>query len=297
MTRKKGEDLRYYATIFKKIRNKKYELFVISRIVHRLSDPELEFNTQQLVKAGNKHFYLDLYLPQLNISIEVDESYHAREVQAIKDREREKVILNAASLEKPMRISVSGKSFDEVCAEIDDVAKIIKRRKSELKSAKAFIPFEKKYDTGYWLRKRKLSVSDDARFKKHIDVAKIFGKNMDGHQKALIKLPDGGFVWFPKIYDNDQWENDLLMNGKKIVQKRVPDSKPVSKESKPAKKSQVSIGDKMYVFAHHRDEFGDIYYAFKGVFELKERARGETVYLRLHEAMQFDGRGRYGPSS
>ena len=73
MIRRPDEELDYYATIFKKIRNKRYEFFVISRIVHLLNDRALEFTTQQLVRTDKGRFLLDLYFPQLKFAIEVDE--------------------------------------------------------------------------------------------------------------------------------------------------------------------------------------------------------------------------------
>jgi len=40
----------YILRNFSKIQHKKWELYVITRIIHLLNDPELEFVCQQLVK-------------------------------------------------------------------------------------------------------------------------------------------------------------------------------------------------------------------------------------------------------
>ncbi len=52
-------------------------MFVVSRIIHKLDDPEIEFVTQQLVRLpNNRRALTDLYFLQLNIHLEVDEGHH-----------------------------------------------------------------------------------------------------------------------------------------------------------------------------------------------------------------------------
>ena len=41
----------YILRTFSKIQHKKWELYVITRIIHLLNDPELEFVCQQLIKT------------------------------------------------------------------------------------------------------------------------------------------------------------------------------------------------------------------------------------------------------
>ena len=56
-------------------RNKKWEVYVVTRIIHLLDDDNLEFACQQCVKdKGNDRFYLtDLCFPSLGLYIEVNE--------------------------------------------------------------------------------------------------------------------------------------------------------------------------------------------------------------------------------
>ena len=59
---------KYILRNFSKIQHKKWELYVITRIIHLLNDPELEFICQQLVKTpDNKRYLTDLCFPQLNL--------------------------------------------------------------------------------------------------------------------------------------------------------------------------------------------------------------------------------------
>ncbi len=296
MGRKSDDRLDYYATMLKKIRNKKYELLVISRIIHLLNDGDIEFTTQQLVVAEEKRFHLDLYFPQFKIAVEVDESYHSAENQVAKDKEREMAVIDAANV-RFERIDASGKSFGDVCRRVDEVVCLLKEKKKVLTGQGNFVPLGIKYDSTYWGARKVLTVSDDARFRTHVDVANtIFGCDYLGHQKALIRLKERGngenaeFVWFPKLYQNDDWDNKLALNGTKIVQTKPTDGKYGSRRN-------VEIGDKLVVFAHHKDEFGQIYYAFKGVFELQSRKENKSTYVRRFDELRFDGKKGYSFSA
>lgn len=67
----------YIATSFKKMAHKKYEYYCISRIIHRLNRMDVEFTTQQLFsRKDGRRALADLYFPQLNWSVEIDENYH-----------------------------------------------------------------------------------------------------------------------------------------------------------------------------------------------------------------------------
>lgn len=79
-----------------KIKHKKYELYVLSRIVHGLNDPGIKFKFQQYAKRnGNgKYALIDLFLPQFNIAIEVDEAYHLAQLTEDEVRQNDIEVLN-----------------------------------------------------------------------------------------------------------------------------------------------------------------------------------------------------------
>ena len=86
---KKLDELTYYAKLLTKLRNKKYEFYVVSRIIHLLNDTEIQFTTQQLVrKKDGKRYLIDLYFPQFKIAVEIDESHHLSNEEADRTRER-----------------------------------------------------------------------------------------------------------------------------------------------------------------------------------------------------------------
>lgn len=85
--------LDYMIRLFHSIRNKPYESYVIQRIWHRLDDERVFFVTQQYFLRSNSSYALvDLYLPQLNLVIEVDEGYHGKLEQQKRDTIRSQEI-------------------------------------------------------------------------------------------------------------------------------------------------------------------------------------------------------------
>ena len=68
----------YIVNGLSKIKHKKWELYVISRIIHQL-DSDIGFSFQQLVKTKQgEYFYADLWFSNLNRYLEVDEDHHKK---------------------------------------------------------------------------------------------------------------------------------------------------------------------------------------------------------------------------
>lgn len=71
--------LDYMERLFYKMKFKKTESYVIHRIWDKLDDTRIRFEIQQPIKLPNgKTVLADLYLPQLGIFIEVNESHTMR---------------------------------------------------------------------------------------------------------------------------------------------------------------------------------------------------------------------------
>ena len=65
--------LDYITKQLRRTHNKKYENYVVTGIWHRLNDPTLKFVTQQYVMRPDGRALTDMYFPQLQVHIEVDE--------------------------------------------------------------------------------------------------------------------------------------------------------------------------------------------------------------------------------
>ena len=126
----------YILRSFSKLINKKWELYVITRIIHLLNDPDIEFVCQQPIRSKDgKRFLTDLCLPGLKLYYEIDEKHHANEENSNADISREKEILDATGFEE-MRIAVydenkNDRDLKDIDDEIDNFIDLIKQRKKD----------------------------------------------------------------------------------------------------------------------------------------------------------------------
>ena len=255
----KLDELTYYAKLLTKLRNKKYEFYVVSRIIHLLNDTEIQFTTQQLVRnEEGKRYLIDLYFPQFKIAVEVDESHHLSNEEA--DRAREREIISSADV-KFFRIQI-----DKLINQI-----------RHLKNNKDFKPYsyQDEFSVKLWLKAGKLRISDGAKFRTHADVLRLFGKNYKLHQAGSSPLNEKVQVWFPKLYKNKDWINSISPDGEIIEQTRVGNDMEI-------KEIKDSI-----VFAHQADVLGNIYYSFKGIFRCTRHTKNEISYKRIATEVIF----------
>lgn len=266
------EELTYYAKMLTKLKNKKYEFYVVSRIIHLLNDKEIQFTTQQLVRKNDgKRYLIDLYFPQFKLGVEIDEAYHLKQEEA--DRLREREIVDVSGIEIK-RIKCDNGSLEQVHQDIDLLIKDIQKKKV----AFGFVPYSYKdeYSVTKWKEKGTISISDYAKFRKHVDVLKLFGKNFEVHRPPTSPLSEKMQVWFPKLYDNGKWKNCILDDGTEIRQSKTIGMMDVTK----------SIKDSV-VFAHQKDVLGNVYYVFKGIFKCVSISENEITYQRISEEIRF----------
>lgn len=268
----KLDELTYYAKLLTKLRNKKYEFYVVSRIIHLLNDTEIQFTTQQLVRnEEGKRYLIDLYFPQFKIAVEVDESHHLSNEEA--DRAREREIISSADV-KFFRIQCDNNSnIESVHESIDQLINQIR----PLKNNKDFKPYsyQDEFSVKLWLKAGKLRISDGAKFRTHADVLRLFGKNYKLHQAGSSPLNEKVQVWFPKLYKNKDWINSISPDGEIIEQTRVGNDMEI-------KEIKDSI-----VFAHQADVLGNIYYSFKGIFRCTRHTKNEISYKRIATEVIF----------
>ncbi|MFO8067398.1 MAG: hypothetical protein R6U11_07440, partial [Bacteroidales bacterium] len=70
------DKLDYIARQLSRARKKRYEHYVTTRIWHLLNDLTIKLVTQQYVKRPEGRALTDIYFPQLQIHIEIDENHH-----------------------------------------------------------------------------------------------------------------------------------------------------------------------------------------------------------------------------
>ena len=262
----------YLLRNFSKITHKKWELFVITRILHNLNDPNIEYVCQQYInpKNSDKSYLADICFPSLKLYYEIDEGQHATDHHIDSDKIRQREILEATDwIEKRIRVydksnpSV-GRDLDEVIAEVDKFILFLKERKKkfELKNNEKIIwNFEDRYNPNIHIKRGYIDVSDNVVFLYHRDCLRLFGYKGGHYQKGWWETKkQNEAVWFPKLYPNKQWRN-LISNDRTVITQELVIG------GKKMKNTTPTTNDKRIVFAHYKNVLGQTVYKFYGVFE------------------------------
>jgi hypothetical protein len=296
----------YILRSLSKIRHKKWELFVITRIIHKLDDPDIEFVCQQYINIkGDSHHLADLCFPSLKLYYEIDEAQHDEEDHKEKDKKRtEKILKVSKEYENKLkqretleatdwivkRIRVYDKSkpdsnrdINEVIKEIDQFVDFIKDRKKKFEkklNKKIVWDFEKKYDPQRYIENGSISVGENVVFRYVKDCLKLFGYTSDVSpqtgwwKKGTIHLNQA--VWLPKLYENKNWDNKLSEDGLTIYEKSKQEHLKITDFKKGPPLDRI-------VFAHYKNIFGQTVYKFYGIFrtDMKMSKNLEHVHRRI----------------
>ena len=302
------EKIDYITNQFKKTFGKKYENYCITRIYNLVNREDLKIVTQQLFKRNdNKIALADLYLPQINMWIEIDEGQHINNTDSDNNRTKEvidnNIISNSAKKkykaldeviyidkEKPYRINVYNKSLKEINIQIDNIVNEINTRIINLKEN--FKPWNR-VDGDYqeFLKKGFINVNDDAKFRTLDEIGKLFKLDKlpyDQKMHAYINIKDNYYIWSPTIIiegnecDNNSWYNIISNDGNYIFEHQKIESQNYL--------SSVLDNDEIrYVFVKYKDESGRMIRKFKGVFVIdSEKSKKKQVRVWKKSSNQID---------
>ena len=276
----------YILRAFSKIQHKKWELYVNTRIVHLLDDPELEFVCQQLIKTpDHKRYLADLCFPELELYCEVDELQHSSHEHAIADENRMKEIIDASHFtEKRIQIydnNLKIKELTEINEEIDSLIRYIKDRKQEYIANNNFNPWDyyNKYNPEVHIERGYIDTKDNVSFLYHRDALRCFGYDGGHFQRAVwsIKGTTKG-VWFPKLYENDLWNNSLS-----------DDFKRIEMTKKDHSTIEIEFEDvEWFVFAHYKDFLGQTVYKFLGEFHSSRELSTDSCRVFIRQGTHAD---------
>lgn len=271
--KQKMDKLEYVVRLLGRGTNKKYENYVINAIYQKVNNPNLIIETQKEIKLEDGYRPLiDLFLPQLNIAIEVDEGYHASEKQHKHDIRRERSINSQVSKscfgEKIQfeRVIAYNVSFEEINSRIDEVVKLIK---DKLDSRTIPILWKSNKEMFEDIKKRGLIDLDDCFDSNFKIINLVYDCNYKTWRKACYRL-----LWFPVMSDKNEddiltncasWEN-FFNSTHSIIYERSINS------FKNKQKKKDSVLDKQnetirVVFVKDRDSFGKTRKRFAGVFK------------------------------
>jgi len=271
---------------------KSYENYVVTRIVHGVDDLDVEFVTQQYVKRPDGFGFADLYIPQINLFVEVDEGHHRRKVDADEIRDVDFALATGA---RTKRIRVDRKrSLVQINRDTDRVVAWIQREIKKQCETGTFVPWNpmKEMDPITWIKRKRIHVDDKVAFRRSFEACRCMGLNYDGFQRGGAKHPvePNTLIWFPKLYPNAKWDNRFDDKTGVITEKcadRKERRRHVAKWCGSPQKRRI-------VFARVRSNLGDVMYRFRGVFELDESASNARIGVRWKrtskEARTYDFR-------
>ncbi len=286
--------------------HKKYENFVVNAIYSKIGNPELVPVTQQYVRSTTdprKYYLLDLYFPQLNYGIEVDERHHLAEDNMILDKVREEDIRSAISCEEG-RIAIYKKdnndqsimqSYEEISQQIDFEVEKIKKLISEKQSKGNAIKWQSNDDlkTEIINKRRLFCISDEVDYNGITEIYNITGHKAKQLRRCFYKLNKNYYLWVPtmaiklndgNVISSNSYENYLSENGKEIIE---IDTKGTRFQNIPPK--DYDKGRQRVVFMKMRDVFGKKCIRFVGVF--KEDfidSKGGRHYKRTDDKINID---------
>jgi hypothetical protein len=286
----------YLSQMFNQRTNrKKYENYVVDAIYNRIGNSELVPVTQQFVRNPNdsrRYYLLDLYFPQLNYGIEVDEGYHLKNKES--DVIREQDIRSAISCDEG-RISIfkvanekpQMQSFDEIESQINEQVKIIK----EKIKTKGKLKWETNEDLKQnVITKGVFSVSDNVDYGGITEIYRITGHNAKQLRRCFYKLNENYYLWVPtlaikledgKIKSSNNYENYLTEAHDEIIEYDK------TKKRFNLNEKKWDGERKRVVFMKMRDRFGKNCIKFVGVFENDRIENGGRHYKRISESVEI----------
>ena len=287
-----------------KIQHKRYELYVLSRIIHLLNDPGIKFNFQQCARRdedSTKFALIDLYLPQFKIAIEVDEAYHKGQLTADEIRQRE--IEANIKPDKVIRIDCS-KGIDGVNDQIDKCVNTIK----EARKSVQYSEWDGK--SGYeHYRNGSLQLDDDTELSSPTEICNIFGILNAPQRGSTVWYQEESKtsyrIWWPRENYEDSngkisgdWYNKMIDDQKTIeeycLKSQYKDDKGCCRNPREEHLGKVLKETKKYkrcriVFYAKRNMLNERLYRYVGVFELnveKSQSERKCIWERNEELSQ-----------
>lgn len=213
--------LEYLENCFERICHKRTERYVLQRIWDLLGDDEVQFEFQYQIKLLNgKYALADLYLPQINVVVEVNEPFH--QFTKAKDEARRQEIINAigasvCTIDCSMTIA-------EIHKQIDILVNSVRVKVHDAKSEKTFKPWnaEDIYSPQYYLELGKLSVVSGCYLRTIDDICALFGTQAvhRGYLRAgSAMLPNhlDVILWWPNP-KSTTWKNDVSSDEDVIIE-------------------------------------------------------------------------------
>lgn len=305
------DKMKYIAATLSRTKRKDYENYVVNRIYTLLDDLDIQPITQKYIKKSKGYVLIDLYFPQLNVGIEVDEKHHLK--QEDEDQLRLNDILEEIKGYEEIRIKVALKKdeegnitkyrgVEEINQDIKKAVKRIKKLKKQKKRKREFkkwitdpLEFVKNHDY--------ISTEDDVEFSSNVEAAwLICGATKFAYNPRVprcnaqlsynkIEHMANTWIWFPilakeidgkLVGSSTGWINTVNDKWDEIYEK----NDAANKNKKPFDKEIKRV-----VFMKYEDKIYGEKRKFIGVFQAVEEKNNVTTYKKVDEEFKIDKAG------
>ena len=282
--------LDYITRILQKTSKKRIENYVISRIWHQLNNDEIKISHQQYIHRGDgKYALTDLYFPQLNYHIEVNEEFHYKdEIKINVDKLREEDIIKSTKGHIIRFIDCQNdKTLENIHSQIDKITEEINNLVNEQKTAKIFKPWEEnELTSNYWIQKGLIRVDDNVNLKTIDDIGSLFNvqiKNRGFLKPGAVKFAKNGYseIWWPEKKVKNNWVNEFHNEFEIITESHI---EPIKAKNHLNYFISKNPECSRIVFFKYKDELGFNFYKFVGCFKFnteKSFAENKVVWERF----------------
>ena len=248
-----------------KTNKKNDENYVVTRIWHLLNNPDVKMITQQYIVRDiqtRKYALADIYFPQLNVIVEIDEPYHLSRDMVLSDTMRQHDIVQALEC-RVFRVKVT----DNLLEMNERIDAIVHEIKQYIQST-SFKPWdvESEYNPMTYVKRGYLDASEHTAFKTVKDCCNCFGAGYKGLQGsgAKHKFQNNIDIKALKFYPNGEWDNELDADENFFTEYHL------NPETNAAylQKRLYELRQELALFAHVRSEFGGFEYVFKGWYKV-----------------------------
>lgn len=282
---------------------KAYENFIVNAIYAKVAEPELMPVTQQYVNnpSDRRHYYLlDLYFPQLNYGVEVDEEHHLDDDQKVRDRVRAEDVRTAIECEEDRIAIYNADGRKRTIEEInDDIERVVRKIKEKIATI-ATLKWETNEDRKRAvLEKGVFSVQDDVSYGSVTEIYNICGGKRSGRERGMkakmlqrcyYRLNNNYKLWVPILAEVD--EDGVVRNSKMGYENSLSDDKTIlmEKSVNPIDPT-LDIAYKRVVFMRMRDYYGRPCIKFIGIYELTEESDDKEyvhIYRRIADEVRIE---------
>lgn len=284
----------YLIKTFSRTKRKDYENYIINGIWHKLNRIDIQPITQQYVKRNDgKYALIDLYFPQINLGVEIDEEYHVKnsEHDSVREMSMEQLLGAYAETKDFSLLRVKAyESLDEINLQIDKVVREVERRAIE-------------YDIDEWdiykspieqvIKNKKLSVKDNLLFDTIGQICFCFGKNTPKTQRSYSYIGNNYQLLCQKLAIQVGNDFKSVSNGWINILSDDWDTISESNDDKTIIRTNSSISypeRNRVVFAKSKDTLGRNKYRFIGIFKLnvgKSKSGEAIIYNRVAEELDL----------